>query len=58
MPNILRGTGGGQMTFPHKPVAEARQVRHRIEKEHAEPTVRILTSDEQSTRRLVPCHPL
>jgi hypothetical protein len=46
------------MTFPHKPAAGARQVRHRIETEHAEPTVRILTADDQSTRQLVPCHPL
>ena len=58
MPDIRRVHRSRQMTFPHKPVAGARQVRHRIEKELAEPTVRILAADDQSMRRLVPCHPL
>lgn len=46
------------MPFPHKPAAEARQVRQRIAQEHAAQTVRILPSDDQRTRRFVPCHPL
>src|SRR2546427_3014690 len=57
-PISLECTRVWQTTFPHKPAAGARQVRHITEKDHAEQTVLILTSDDHSTQRLVLGHPL